>query len=134
MAFRHGRFGDISVNGKDLSAFCASADVNIKGDTSETSTFLATWKTAIAGLVGATVALSGYYDPTATTGPQAVLTPLLGAAAFPVLFYPGGILTGQTLDAFNALLTDYVESSKTTERVNFTAALLVTGVITFSVQ
>src|SRR5438105_13835754 len=105
MAFKHGRLAEITVNTKALSTFCDTADINIKVDTADTTTFLASWKTAIAGLAGATVALSGGYDPTVTTGPASVLTALIGAAPFAVIFYPAGNNAGQgTSHTFNALL------------------------------
>src|SRR6266702_5686006 len=74
MAFKHGRLAEITVATKALSTFCDTADINIKVDTADTSTFTAAWKTAISGLAGATLTLSGGYDPTVTTGPASVLT------------------------------------------------------------
>src|SRR5205814_7315100 len=99
-----------------------TADINIKVDTAETTVFTNTWKAYIAGLIGGTLNLSGAYDPTVTTGPASVLTALLGAAPFAVLFYPAGNNAGQgTSHSFNALLTDYKESAKTTTRVDISA-------------
>lgn len=129
MAFRHGRFAEITVNAKALSTFCDSADMSIDVDTSDTSTFLSTWKSAIPGLAGATVDLSGDYDPTATTGPDAVLSALIGADAFPVVLYPGGNVAGQISRTFNAILKSYKTGSKVGDKVTFSASLLVTGVV-----
>lgn len=132
MAFRHGKYAEIEVNSVDLSAFCDSADLSIDIDTAETSTFGDTWKSHIAGLAGATVELAGNYDPTATTGPAAVLMALIGAAAFPVVLHPGGDVTGQREHGFNAILTSYSESSPVGDKVTFSAGLLVDGAITTS--
>lgn len=130
MAFRHGRNAEVTVNGTSLSAFCDSAEISMENDTAETTTFGKTWKTNIAGLNSGTVSLSGNYDPTAVTGPAAVLQPLLGAAAFPVLFFPGGNVSGQRQHSFNAILTSYGESSAVGDKVTFSADLLVDGVVT----
>lgn len=130
MAFRHGRFAEITVNTKALSLFCDSADLNMDVDTADVTTFTKSWKVAIPGLIGANLQLAGNYDPTATTGPQAVLFPLLGAAAFAVVVEPGGNLTGQVRRSFNALLTSYKESDKVGDKVTFSATLLVTDAIT----
>src|SRR6266568_2093708 len=133
MAFKHGRLAEITVNTKALSVYSDSADINFKVDTADTTTFTATWKTFIAGLIGATLALSGDYDPTVTNGPAPVLTALLGAAPFACVFYPAGNNAGQgTSHSFNALLTDYKEASKTSDRVDIAATLLVTGVDTIA--
>lgn len=133
MAFRHGRLAEVTVNTKALSLFCDTADLNIDVDTADVTTFTKSWKVAIAGLIGASVELAGDYDPTATTGPQAVLFPLLGAAAFPVVVYPGGNTTGQVSRTFNALLTKYSEGSPVGDKVTFKATLLVTDAITAAI-
>lgn len=132
MAFRHGRFAEITVNTKALSTFCDSMDLAIDVDMADTSTFTSTWKTALAGLAGGKLDFGGDYDPTVTTGPQAVLTALIGAAPFAVLVYPGGNLTGQVSRSFNALLSSYNESSPIGDKVSFKGSLLVTGAITFA--
>ncbi len=133
MAFRHGRFAEIVVNTKNLSVYCDSADLSIDVDTADTSTFTTTWKTAIAGLAGGTVEMSGDYDPTITVGPSSVLTALIGAAPFAVTVYPGGNITGQNSRAFNAILSSYKEGSKVGDKITFSASLLVTGAVTFAI-
>ncbi len=90
------------------------------------------WKTAIAGLIGETVNLSGDYDPTVTTGPASAITLSLGTIV-PVIIYPAGNNAGQgTSHTFNAIVTDYKESSKTTDKVTFSASLLVTAADTIA--
>jgi hypothetical protein len=133
MAFRHGRFAEITVNTKALSTFCETADLSIDVDTADTSTFTSTWKTAIAGLAGGKLSLKGFYDPTATTGPAAVLSALIGAAPFAVVVEPGGNVSGQARRSFNAVLASYSEGSPVGDKVSFGAELLVTGAVTFAV-
>ncbi len=138
MAFKHGRLAELTVNSKALSTFLDSADLSFKVDTADVTTFLPAgttqpYKSYIAGLIGATLVISGDYDPTVTTGPAAVLTALLGAAPFPVLFYPAGNNAGQgTSHSFNAILTDYKEGSKTSAAVRIDATIVVTGADTIS--
>jgi hypothetical protein len=135
VAFKHGRLAEITVATKALSTFCDAADINIKIDTAEVSAFTAAWKSYIAGLAGATLTLSGAYDPTVTTGPASVLIAQIAlnqaGTVTAVVFYPAGNNAAQgTSHTFNALLTDYKESSATNKRVDFAASLLVTGVDT----
>lgn len=132
MAFRHGRFAEITVNGTALSTFCDSAEINIDVDAAETTTFGKTWKTNIPGLAGGSVTLSGNYDPTASTGPSAVFTGLIGAAAFPVLLHPGGNTSGQIRHSFNAVLTGYSESSAVSDKITFNAELILDGADTIT--
>lgn len=142
MAFRHGKAAGISVAGKDLSAFCESADFSIDVDTGDTTAFAATWKTAIAGLPGGKLEMSGYYDPTATTGPADVLTGCIvggkawqttGGAAVACIYYPGGNVSGQASRTFNAIVTSYAESSPVGGIITFKCSLLVVSLPTFAV-
>jgi hypothetical protein len=127
MAFRHGRHAKVKINSVDLSAFSDEAEISLENDTAETTTFGNAWKRHIPGLNGAGLTLSGDYDPTASTGPAAVLTALIGDDAFPVEYYPGGEVAGQIKHAFNALLTAYSESSPVGDKITFSASLIADG-------
>ncbi len=132
MAFKHGRLAEVTVATKALSTYCDTADINFKIDTADTATFTAAWKTYIAGLAGATLTLSGDYDPTVTTGPASVFVAQFAlnqaGTVTAVVFYPAGNNAGQgTSHTFNALVTDYKEASKTNTAVRFDCTLLVTG-------
>lgn len=130
MAFVHGKAAEITVNSVALSTFCETADLNIDIDTSDTSAFGSSWKSALAGMAGATLELTGYFDPTTTTGPASALTALIGAAPFAVIYEPGGAAVNQSR-TFNAILASYKESATTGNVVTFSAGLQVTGAITF---
>lgn len=130
MAFRHGRFAEITVNSVNLSTFCDQADIDIDIDDAETSTFGVSWKTYIAGLAGAKVSLSGNWDPTATTGPASALTALIGVAPFAVILEPGGASVTQYRQ-FNAILSKYKEGTPVGDKITFEAELTVTGAVSF---
>jgi hypothetical protein len=129
MAFRHGRWAEISVNSVPLSTFCDSADLSVDVDTASTTAFLSAWHTHVVGVAGGTVELTGHYDPTATTGPAAALAALILADPFPVLLYPGGNVEAQIVHSFDAILTAYRENSAVGDRVTFAATLLADGEI-----
>ncbi len=136
MAFKAGRIAAITFNSQSLGVFIDTLETNIKVDTYDTTTFSAAasvaWKTAIAGLVGETVTFSGGYDPTVTTGPASAITLSLGTIV-PVIIFPAGNNAGQgTSHTFNAIVTDYKESSKTSDKVNFDCSLLVTAADTIA--
>ena len=83
------------------------------------------------------MSLAGAYDPTVTTGPASVLTSQIAlnqaGTVTAVVLYPAGNNAGQgTSHTFNALLSDYRESSKVGDNVVFSATLLVTGVDTIA--
>lgn len=130
MAFKHGKAAEITVNSVALSAFCDTADLSIDIDTADTTTFGATWKTALAGLAGGTLEIAGSFDPTTTTGPASALTSLIGDDPFAVVYEPAGAAANQSR-TFNAILTSYKESAKVSDKVTFSAGLLVTGAVTW---
>ncbi len=135
MAFKHGRLLEITVATKALSTFCDTADINIKVDTADTTAGTLAYHTYISGLAGGTQTLSGSYDPTVTTGPASVLFAQIAlnqaGTVTAIIFYPAGNNAGQgTSHTFNALITDYKESSAVSKRVDFAATFLITGVDT----
>jgi hypothetical protein len=126
MAFRHGKNAALTLNSKDLSAFIESMDLSFDTDQADTTAFGATWKSSIAGVPGGSIQISGYYDPTATTGPGAVLFPLVTAGtAVTGLVYPGGTASGQALYTITSgcIVKSYAESSPVGGVVTFTAAI-----------
>lgn len=114
MAFRHGKNAALTLNTKDLSTFMTSMDTSWDLDMADTTTFGATWKSALAGVPGGKIDIAGNYDPTATTGPGAVLwAAFTGAVPVTGLVYPGGTASGQALWTITSgcLVTSYSESS-----------------------
>jgi len=134
MAFRHGRLASLSVGGTVIQTYLNNEALNVTGETADTTTFGSTWRSAIAGLLGGTVSGAGLYDPTATTGPMAVLwSALTGLVPVAMLYYPGGNVSGQRLYTFSALVTTINETSAVADAVQFTFDMLVTGAVTPSV-
>jgi hypothetical protein len=132
MAFRHGKYSEVTVDGNDLSAFCDDQGFNIDADTAEVSTFGNQSKDHVKGQYGATLELSGSYDPTETTGPAHILEAIIleDDDPVPVIAYPGGNVAGQRSRAFNAFVTNYREDASVGDKVGFSATLLATGDVT----
>ncbi len=128
MAFRHGRLASLSVGGTVIQAYLDTEALNVTGETADTTTFGSTWRSSIAGLLGGTVSGGGLYDPTATTGPMAVLwAALTGLVPVTVLYYPGGNVSGQRLYTFTALMTSVNETSAVADAVRFTFDMQITA-------
>jgi hypothetical protein len=135
MAFRHGKTAEITVNAVALSAFCTQADFQVDVDTGETTTFGSAWKSFLAGVPGAKLDLVGDYDGTASTGPAAVIMACIaGGVPVAIVHKPGGTLTGQRTNSFNALVTSYAESSPVGGIITFKASLLASGTVTSITQ
>src|SRR5512139_2938602 len=128
MAFRHGSKAALTVNAGALAAFLDNVDFSTDLDVADTTTFGATWKTSVAGVPGGTISFSGIYDPTASTGPGAILFPLVTAGtAVTVLFYPGGNVAGQALYTMTngGIVTSYNESSPVGGAVTFNGTIQI---------
>ena len=134
MAFRHGSKASITINSVDLSAYSDNLSLDITPETADTTGFGSTWRTHIPGLIGATLSVSGSYDPTATTGPAdailAAITAQNSAGYVAVVDKPGGTATGQRTNSFNAIITGCNETSAVDDKVTWSAELTVTGAVT----
>jgi hypothetical protein len=135
MPFRHGKNAEITVNAIVLSTFGTNIDFAVDVDTADTTTFGSGWKSALAGIPGAKLDLTGDYDGTVTTGPASALMACIAAGVpVAVVHKPGGTLAGQRTNSFNAIVTSYAESSPVGGIITFKAGLLVTGAVTTVTQ
>jgi hypothetical protein len=130
--FRYGAKALVTVGGTDLSAYCDEAALDIGIDTAEVTVFSNTWKQFIEGLAVAKFSLKGNFDPTASTGPAAKLTGLIGNGATTVVFNPAGTVVTELKRTVSAILTNYVETSPVGGKVTFTAAFQGSGAVTFA--
>lgn len=131
MAFKHGRAAQVFIGTAELTAFLDQADKSTDVDTAETTVFGNGWKTYLAGLIGATLSISGSYDGTATTGPAALMeTAIANGTAWTWKFFPGGSASGQRSHSFSAFVTNYSESSPVSDKVTWSAEVLATGTVT----
>lgn len=131
MAAKHGKASQVYVGTNEISSYLDQADKSTDVDTAETTTFGRNWKTYLAGLIGSTLSVSGSYDGTATTGPAAIFeTCIANGTAWPIKYFPGGSASGQRQHSFNALVTNYSESSPVGDKVTFSAELLADGTVT----
>jgi hypothetical protein len=128
MAFRHGKNALCMVGGTELGTFCDGLDLSIDVDTADTTAFGAASKSALAGAYGGTLEISGFYDGTASVGPAAVFWAAInGGLPVAIVHKPGGTASGQRTNSFNAIVTNYSESSPVAGIVTFKASLLMTG-------
>ncbi len=81
MAFAHGKNTSVYLGAIDLSGYLDSLGLSADADFAETTTFKATWKSGLVGVIGAKVDYTGLYDPAEvqlgqllTTGTPGVLT------------------------------------------------------------
>ena len=133
MAFRHGSKAQITINAVDLSAFSDNLSLDITPETADTTGFGSTWRSHIPGLIGATLSVSGSYDPADTSGPADAIfdaiTAQNTAGYVAVVDKPGGTASGQRTNSFNAIVSGYNETSVVDDKVTWSAELTVTGAV-----
>lgn len=127
MAFVHSKNTVVKVATKDLSAFTTSSEFTRKGDTHETTGYGAASHAFRRGLAGGTFKLEGTYDNTATTGPRAVLEPLIDQEAAAVIRQPEGTGTGKAQDSFNWIVEEYTETAPVADMVKWSCSGLISG-------
>jgi hypothetical protein len=131
MAFVHGKGSVFTVDSKELTDYLDSVELNNSVDTAETTTLGDEAKTYLNAQSDATISISGKYDSTATTGPDAVLNGLVGNDTAVTFEYgPEGDTTGDVKYSGSCFLTGYKMTSPVGDVVAFTADFQCTGAIT----
>jgi hypothetical protein len=108
MPFVHGKNTSVYLGAIDLSGYLDSMDLSADADFADTTTFHATWKTGLTGVIGGKVDYTGLYDPT-----ELQLGTLLMAGTPGVLtFCPGGaVAIGDRARLMDALEVQFGQSS-----------------------
>ena len=157
MAFVHGKnsvffLRDVGNTWRDMTPYTTEITVPAKAGIAETTVFGRGAKTYIGGLLEGTLTVKGFWDPTATSGPDAVFSGLLGSqpniglsVVAQVLYasnygqfiiLPAGL--GSSADSAHTcligdiVLTDYNVSDPVTNVVSFTATFQLSGAPIFS--
>lgn len=137
MAFVHSKNSYFAVEdsggtSRNLSAYTDSIS-GLPGarDLSEVTAFGDSGVRNIPGLQNVSFSIKGHYDPTATTGPHAVLNSLRTAAATATFTYcPAGNTSGNDQMTGECWLSSYEVESAVADKVSFSAEFQVDGVCT----
>jgi len=136
MAFFHGKGLVFKIDNSAgtlaaLTAFVDSVDINNSVDMGETTTAGAEDKTFVSGQAEHDLSISGKYDETASTGPDAVLFGIVGLETTSTFeFGPATSTSGRPKYTGECFLTGYKVSAPIGGVVTFTADFKVTGAVT----
>ena len=139
MAFTHGKTGVFKVDNAAgtlavLTTYLDSVEFKNAVEVVESTTMGVEAKTYLSGHSDATLSISGLWDGTASTGPDAVLSGLVGlevTSSFEV--GPNGSTAGMAKKSGEAFLTSYTVSIPVGGVVAFSADFQVTGPVTVGV-
>lgn len=135
MATAHGKKTKITVATKDISPYTKNSQLEREAAVHNVTGYQPASDAELyaGGTKNAKFTFSGVYDNTVSVGPRIVLLNQEGSTlAFVRLVEGTG--TGLPSDAFNAVLTKYVESSPHDDMVTWSAEATVTGPITSTTQ
>jgi len=128
MAFAAGKNVTFSLNGTAIGTFLSNVSLTRNGDTLDVTTFGDSDREFIQGLRSATITISGYFDPTASTGPDAVLATAFADAdgvAFSLVFGTGTTVTYSG----SCLVASYETTAAVDGLIAFSASLTATGAV-----
>lgn len=133
MAFVHGKNTYISLNGDDLSAFVNTSTFSRGADTHDVTTYGKSAHVHSGGLLNGTASMSGVYDNTASTGPRAVIEPLIGQTVT-LVRRPEGTGTGKPEDSVSVVVNSYVETNPVADMVTWSCDMTLSDDVTSSTQ
>lgn len=134
MAFQPGYNAVIKVDNSagsltNISAYCYDDSFPRSADELETTTFGQTAHRRIGGLTDGSFSISVRWDPTASTGPDAVLSGIIGLVGS-VEYGPHGSTATFIKYTFEALCTGYEISGAVDGLVEATADFVIDGAVT----
>jgi hypothetical protein len=113
-----------------LTSYVDSVSLENSVDMGETTTAGAEAKTFVSGTSGATLSISGKWDGTVTTGPDAILTGLIGLEVSSTFEYgPEGQTAGKVKKSGECFLTAYTVDEPANGVCTFSADFQVTGAV-----
>ena len=132
MAFVHGKNTYVSVNGHDISTYCNTSAFTRGGDSHDVTTYGKDDHVFAGGLKNNTMTLGGIYDAV-SGGPGGVFRPIV-MTVVAVVRRTEGTGSGKPNEAFNALVTSYVETNPVADMISWSAELQVSDAVTLTTQ
>jgi hypothetical protein len=112
----------ISLNAVDLSQYLNNAEFNRTSDVGDITGFGKNSHVKQGLLLDSKGSIEGIYDNTASTGPRAVIEPLIGTTVT-LIRRPEGTGTGKPQDSVSVVVVGYKETSPVAEFVKFAVEL-----------
>jgi hypothetical protein len=118
MALVHTKVTVIKLGTTDISQYVKSSEFARKADSHDVTTYGKDDHVYAGGLGDGSFKMDGLYDSTATTGPRALIEPLIGTTVA-LTRRPEGTGSGKPQDIVNIVVTGYTESSPVADYVTW---------------
>lgn len=133
MAFVHGKSTVITLDGDDLSTFTTTSEFTRGADSHDVTTYGKNSHVFSGGLGKGSASMEGIYDNTASTGPRAIIEPLIGTVVV-LVRKPEGTGTGKPLDTVDVLVEEYVETNPVADMVTWSVKLTTSDDVASTTQ
>lgn len=133
MAFIHGKDVYYALNAVNISAFMNTSQTEKTADSHDVTTYGQGAHVFKGGLLNGTGTIGGIYDSSTTSGPRAVIEPLVGSNVTWVE-RPEGTGTGRPARSGEVLVLKYTETRPVADMITWSTDLQVSGTITNSTQ
>jgi len=133
MAKAHGKTTVLTVATKDISPFTKTSTYERGADVHETTGYGVDDKGKAGGLRETKFTCGGLYDNTVLVGPRIVLHGIVGSTVA-VVRKVEGTGTGKPQDAFNAVVSKYVETNPVDDMVTWSAEFEIDGAVVTTAQ
>jgi hypothetical protein len=133
MAKSHGKDTVVLLNSNDLSQWLNDSSWTRTPDSHDVTTYGNDNHVFDGGLGNGTTPLAGIYDTSTTSGPAAVIQPLVGTVV-PLVYRPEGTGAGKPERSVNVLVGEYQETHPVADYVMWTVNLQHSGDVTLSTQ
>jgi len=137
MAFVHGKaavfwYDDSGGTLRNMSTYIKNVNFSLTADSAETTTLSKNSKTFLAGLKNCTISVDGFFDSTASTGPDAVFWAAFGSSTTKTFEYgPEGGGSGAIKYSGESFVTSFTPGpADVSGAVPFSAQIQVTGDVT----
>lgn len=127
MAFVHGKNTYIELDSNDLSTFVNTSEITREADEHDVTTYGREAHDFAGGLATGSATMSGTYD-NGTTGPRAVVDPLLGTKVT-LIRRPEGTGSGLPQDSITVLVRNYVETNPVADMVAWSCEMRLSSVV-----
>lgn len=121
MSLVHGRGVEVTLDGDDLSDFCNTSTPERTADSHDVTTYGKNSHVFQGGLLNGTGTIGGFYDST-TSGPRAIIEPLLGTVV-PYVDRPEGSGAGKPQRTVDALVLKYTETRPVADMITWSCDL-----------
>jgi hypothetical protein len=129
----HGKGVFVSLDANDLSTFCNTSTPERTSDSHDVTTYGKDAHVFNGGLLNGSGSIGGFYDSSTSSGPRAVIEPLLGTVVT-YIDRPEGTGTGKPSRSVDVLVLKYTETRPVADMITWSADLQFSDDVTISTQ